>query len=371
MRTLLLFCVFACAPRPEEPCVIVRVPGATTLGEAVIIRHTGKCPNLFAANALRTDERVSALVTDAGVQELRNLPAGLYELEDNTSRLRSFVVYNELSTAELRLPRRCFTLGIVDGGFGCDDRRATPGRVGPSEVPDGGGVVSGVIHGHFERCGLPFLEGRLNTAPDSGALKAASCSEAGVFAWGSSTTLTRTLPDGGARVDQLPAPTAYLALRFVGNQGMVVTGVQAADYLAQFWCRTASSVGELECDRFVADSYANSSVGFNILSSTGTSFGANRNYLGTGLTNIRALPPMEDSPGTCGSTGLELDHGFGFRFESSDSELCVMVDETGAYGVRYPQEPEVEFTIRAAGFLGPYLWASDWTTTSLFRIPGR
>jgi hypothetical protein len=373
MRAFVLFCVLACAPRPEEPCVIVRVPGATVVGEPVVIHHTGKCPGLFAANALRTDEQFSAQVADAGVLQLSSLPAGLYGLEDARSRFRSFVIYSELSTAERRLPARCFTLGFVDGGFGCDDRLVSSQGVGPPQFPDAAvDLRSGeTLYGHFDRCGVPFLRGYLNRFSDAGIIRAAACSYDANFAWASPTDLTRVLPDGGLLVDQFPGPTNYVAMRFVGNHGLVVLGGLPNLTFGHFWCRTESVFSNLLCERYFSQFYPQNMVGSHVLSSTGTAFGPNRNSLGSWWSNVRELGPMEDSPGNCASIGLEASNGIGFRLERADSELCIMVDENGAYGVTYPQEQGVDATIRAAGFVGPYLWASDWTTTSLFRIPGR
>lgn len=361
-----------CAPKPPETCTLVALPSAVIAGSPATVEFTGRCTEFSVRNAFRREVPIQPSEFGDHSAVFADLPAGLYELRDGEGWFLSFVVYQPLSTEpELQIPARCFVLGIVDGGFGCDDRRyVIDAGFGPREVPDGGypalDKYAVEVYGHFERCGRPVLRGFLNTPPDSGILTSAACSKTGVLAQSSTSHLTRTLDDGGSRVDGLPFATSHTWLRFV-DESLMLLGARADQDYGQYWCKTDSALGDLTCEKFAANALPQATVGFDMLASTGTAFGDNVNYLGSERSNMRVLPPLSKSRQSCGSIGLEFAHSIGFRFDFDEYQLCVHVDEGGAYGVRHDGS-----SLFTGGMLGPYQWVSLRTgTTLLHRIPGR
>ncbi len=374
MRLAWLLVVTACAPKPPEPCTLVALPSAVIAGSPAVVEFTGKCPAFSIRNALRREQLIEPSEFGATSVSFANLAPGLYELGDGEGWFLSFVVYEPLSTEpEVRIPARCFLLGMVDGGFGCGDRRyGLDAGFGPREVPDGGYVpvdqyYRSEIYGYFERCGRPIMRGFRSTVPDSGVLTSAACSSGGVFAQSSASHLTRTQEDGGSRVDELPFPTTVsVAMRFVGER-LMLWGARGDELFGQYWCKTESALGELVCARYFNNAVPQAAVGFDLLFSTGTAFGRNVDYLGSDPANMRALPPFLKSTESCYSGGLELAQSIGFLFDFDDYQLCVHVDEGGAYGVRNDGSE-----LLTGGILGPYQWVSLGSgSTVLYRIPGR
>lgn len=363
----------ACSPPPAKNCELTRpLLGAVVAGAPFVVEFSGACKAWEVRNSLRLDETTAPSIVGQSSVSFTDLPTGLFELTYDGKATASFLVYQELSNPSLVVPARCWTFGFLDGGVACGDRRYSPDAgFGPREVPDGGYEALGGHSieesiGHFERCGRPFLRVFTNTPADSGITKGAACSGSGVLAIGSSTQLERFALDGGTRIEDLPFPTTTLSMRFVDEQLLIIGGRYDAPF-GNYWCTSSSAMSDLTCENYSLAAYPQASIGLDVLSSTGTAFGANTNFLGRNVAALRELSPLMGSSGLCGNFGVGLMNGIGFRIEGDDFELCILVDETGAYGVRRPQRD----AFKAGGFEGPYLWASDKDTTSTYRLPGR